>query len=96
MERESRQELFDSKLKLIAENEMMRQDMVSDVGEGLREVDKALKEFGYDSLRFADVRHGWLFSTRRISDRLKLPAAPRLEPWARAVNAGSGKTDHGH
>ena len=27
---------------------------------GRRAVDEAHKEFGYDSLRFADVRHGWL------------------------------------
>ena len=50
--------------KLEAKNELLREAIKQDHDEGKIEVDKALHEFGYDSLRFADVRHGWIFSTR--------------------------------
>lgn len=44
---------------------------IADICEGAFEVDKAMREHGYDSLRFADVRHGWLMTHRRLGPLLK-------------------------
>lgn len=56
-------------LSLAEENERLAEKVkqaVLDYIDGQREVDKALKEFGYDDIRFVDVRHGWMFSTSRM------------------------------
>lgn len=45
--------------------------MRKDVEEGSREVDVTMVEHGYDSLRFADVRHGWIVSTHRARTILR-------------------------
>lgn len=65
--------------RLTAERDALREAILADRNEGAAEVDAALAEFGYDSLRFADVRHGWARSTRRgkvlVPDPTPDPAA---------------------
>lgn len=41
--------------------------IIADLTDGGAEVDKALAEHGYDSLRFADVRHGRNAGCRRLN-----------------------------
>lgn len=53
--------------------------IVGDLDEGKKEVDRALREFGYDSIRFADVRHGWIRGTRRIRSLFDSSSEPETD-----------------
>jgi hypothetical protein len=79
-----------TKDKRIAELESA---ICEDFREGRAEVDKAMAQFGYDDLRFADVRHGWTRSTRRILRVVPGAADEALAP--NGTSAGNLDTSPG-
>jgi hypothetical protein len=64
-------ELATDVILMHGENARLRHAMKRAGEQGRAEVDKALAEYGYDSLRFADTRHGWLFTNCVLDEALK-------------------------
>ncbi len=68
-------------------NKAIADAAIADMNEGAKAVDEAHKKFGYDSLRFADVRHGWHRSSSNLSKILLHDG--ESEKWSRPLSSAS-------
>lgn len=65
---------------LLAEYLAFRGAALADLNAGFAEVEQARKAFGYDDLRFKDVRHGWLFTSRRTGRHFHFTGTSFVDP----------------